>query len=237
MSCRSATRVLRSPLLYSSWASCATASVCGSFSFVPYRISFMATRFLETSSVAWFWERRKTKQKQKKTRTHFNNHIKLTTFAKYLPYVLPTHGPSYKTQRWTSPILALRSQTPRVRAHVGTDICPHTCSAGKASGFSTCTPGCWKQCCYRRKTTARKGSILGGKQQGGSSRAEPRTETDEEDLAGSGAEGKGMAWRGAEGEEAARACQGKGPEGIREWQQEWRRDRLCRQGKTLAINE
>lgn len=53
MSCKSATRVLRRPLLYSSWASCATASVCGSFSFVPYKISFMATRFFETSSVAW----------------------------------------------------------------------------------------------------------------------------------------------------------------------------------------
>lgn len=95
MSCKSATRVLRSPLLYSSWASWATASVWGSFSFVPYRISFMATKFLETSSVAWFLGGR-----YREKNNSFNKQIDISVLAKNPFSILCTLRPMCKLHLW-----------------------------------------------------------------------------------------------------------------------------------------
>lgn len=53
INCRCSTSVISSPLVYSSWASWATVSVWGSLSLLPYRISFMETKHLDTSSDAF----------------------------------------------------------------------------------------------------------------------------------------------------------------------------------------
>lgn len=52
MTCRFSTSAISRPLLYSSWANWATVSVWGSLSLLPYRISFMDTKHLDTSSEA-----------------------------------------------------------------------------------------------------------------------------------------------------------------------------------------
>jgi len=58
MTCRFSTSAISRPLLYSSWASWATVSVCGSLSLLPYKISFMDTKHFDTSSDAWRTEKK-----------------------------------------------------------------------------------------------------------------------------------------------------------------------------------